>query len=199
MHSLMCEVEQCPSAASSLPTLPGLNRCATRHYAIDRGLYCASDDFALAIGQLSQRPTVHVGMGVQSFLQQADEAAQTGDVHAAEKLLHRYFDFNGNDPLLSVASKGSSSSTSQQALAALHHAKDPQFTGTRHQQALLQLASMWSCSGHYSLAMAAVEEAMKKRGDVADTGRHNNYDEETLLKYRRQALEYRGRALAREF
>ena len=148
--------------------------------AFTNGLYCASDDFALAIGQLSQRPTVHVGMGVQSFLQQADEAAQTGDVHAAEKLLHRYFDFNGNDPLLSVASKGSSSSTSQQALAALHHAKDPQFTGTRHQQALLQLASMWSCSGHYSLAMAAVEEAMKtahQRGD------HNSVARALLLLY----------------
>lgn len=144
------------------------------------GLYSASDDFALTMGQLSRRPIVHVGMGVQSFLQQADEAAQTGDVHAAERLLHRYFDFNGNDPLLSVASKGSSSSTSQQALAALHHAKDPQFTGTRHQQALLQLASMWSCSGHYSLAMAAVEEAMKtahQRGD------HNSVARALLLLY----------------
>jgi Anaphase-promoting complex subunit 5 len=148
--------------------------------AFTNGIYCASDDFALTMGQLSRRPIVHVGMGVQSYLQQADEAAQTGDVHAAERLLHRYFDFNGNDPLLSVASKGSSSSTSQQALAALHHAKDPQFTGTRHQQALLQLASMWSCSGHYSLAMAAVEEAMKtahQRGD------HNSVARALLLLY----------------
>lgn len=147
--------------------------------AFTKGIYCAFDYFALTMGQLSRRPIVHVGMGVQSYLQQADEAAQTGDVHAAERLLHRYFDFNGNDPLLSVASKGSSS-TSQQALAALYHANDPQFTGTRHQQALLQLASMWSCSGHYSLAMAAVEEAMKtahQRGD------HNSVARALLLLY----------------
>ena len=46
-------------------------------------------------------------IGVHRFLQQAEVASESGDVYAAEKLLHRYFDFNGNDPLLSVASKGS--------------------------------------------------------------------------------------------
>ena len=148
--------------------------------AFTSDLYNDSDDCANTMAKLPRRTIVHVGMGVQTFLQQADEAAQSGDVHAAERLLHRYFDFNGNDPLLSVASKGSSSSTSQQALAALHHANDPQFSGTRHQQALLQLASMWSRSGHYSLAMAAVEEAMKtahQRGD------HNSVARALLLLY----------------
>ena len=112
--------------------------------------------------------------GVHLFLQQAEEASKNGDVHTAEGLLHRYFDFNGNDPLLSVASKGASGSSPQHALAALCHANDPQFTGTRHQQALLQLASMWSRNGHYHLAMVAVEEAMKtahQRGDHGSVAR----------------------------
>ena len=112
--------------------------------------------------------------GVHLFLQQAEEASKNGDVHTAEGLLHRYFDFNGNDPLLSVASKCTSGSSPQHALAALCHANDPQFTGTRHQQALLQLASMWSRNGHYHLAMVAVEEAMKtahQRGDHGSVAR----------------------------
>jgi Anaphase-promoting complex subunit 5 len=123
--------------------------------------------------QLQHIPN-HDVTAVHLFLKQAEDAAVSGDVHTAERLLHRYFDFNGNDPLLSVASKGTSGSSSLLALAALHHANDPQFTGTRHQQALLQLASMWSQNGHYPLAMAAVEEAMKtahQRGDHGSVAR----------------------------
>lgn len=123
--------------------------------------------------QMQQIPN-YDATAVHLFLKQAEDAADSGDVHTAERLLHRYFDFNGNDPLLSVASKGTSGSSSLLALAALHHANDPQFTGTRHQQALLQLASMWSQNGHYPLAMAAVEEAMKtahQRGDHGSVAR----------------------------
>jgi Anaphase-promoting complex subunit 5 len=123
--------------------------------------------------QLEQIPN-YDETAVHLFLKQAEDAADSGDVNTAERLLHRYFDFNGNDPLLSVASKGTSGSSSLLALAALHHANDPQFTGTRHQQALLQLASMWSQNGHYPLAMAAVEEAMKtahQRGDHGSVAR----------------------------
>jgi hypothetical protein len=112
-------------------------------------------------------------MNMHSFLQQAEEAAENGDVYAAEKLLHRYFDFNGNDLLLSL-SKSPVGSSPQSALSALCHSNDPQFSGTRHQQALLQLASMWTRNGHYNLAMSAVEQAMKtahQRGDHGSVAR----------------------------
>lgn len=112
-------------------------------------------------------------MNVHSFLQQAEKAAENGDVYAAEKLLHRYFDFNGNDLLLSL-SKSPVGSSPQSALSALCHSNDPQFSGTRHQQALLQLASMWTRNGHYTLAMSAVEQAMKtahQRGDHGSVAR----------------------------
>ena len=121
-------------------------------------------------------------IGIDRFLLQAENAAVNGDVYTAEKLLHRYFDYNGNDPLLSVASKGSSLVSgmscvisSKAALEALNHAKDPQFNAsTRYQQSLLQLAAMWSKNGHYPLAMAAVEESMKtahQRGDHGSVAR----------------------------
>ena len=121
-------------------------------------------------------------MGINRFLVQAEKAAENGDVHTAEKLLHRYFDYNGNDPLLSVGSKGSSSGSgmsglisSKVALEALNNANEPQFNAsTRYQQSLLQLAAMWSRNGHYPLAMAAVEESMKtahQRGDHGSVAR----------------------------
>ena len=121
-------------------------------------------------------------MGINRFLVQAEKAAENGDVHTAEKLLHRYFDYNGNDPLLSVGSKGSTSGSgmnglisSKVALEALNNANDPQFNAsTRYQQSLLQLAAMWSKNGHYPLAMAAVEESMKtahQRGDHGSVAR----------------------------
>jgi len=61
------------------------------------------------------------------------------------------------------------------ALELLRNASnEPHFSGTRHQQALLKLASMWLQNGHPQLAMTAVEEAMKsahQRGDHASVAR----------------------------
>jgi hypothetical protein len=60
---------------------------------------------------------------------------------------------------------------SQSALSALKSGNDPQFSGTRHQQALLQPLCD---TGMVTIAMSAVEQAMKtahQRGDHGSVAR----------------------------
>ena len=108
------------------------------------------------------------------YLVESFNAMELGDVATAESLLHNFFDFNGYDILVS-SSTSSTTQTSEfsdvslsETLKLFQSLHDPIFTNTRHQQAMLHLASMWTTDKNYSVALSAVEEAMKiahQRGD----------------------------------
>jgi len=117
-----------------------------------------------------------------SFYLNAEKALACDDLLPAEESLHKFFD-SGNTPLglsstsaasyssvlnTSVQTNGPSPAVAMDAL--LSSITEPLFAGARHQQAMLALANMFQRGSRYSLAMSAIEEAMKtahQRGDHA--------------------------------
>ena len=101
-----------------------------------------------------------------SFLLNAHKASLCGDTRAAEESVHRYFD-SGNSLLSASLISGISGSGSRgddmggllgsDVSAALESLKssvnEPQFAGTRHQHAMLTLATIWAKGGQHELAM----------------------------------------------
>jgi hypothetical protein len=139
-----------------------------------------------------------------------DDNLSHGDIFPAEEFIHQMFDFNGTDPLsfqpLSSSSPAVATSVSS-ALNAVMLARLPQITSNRHQQAMLNLASMWVRNGNYNLAFSAIEEAMKiahQRGDHATVAKAlyllyfvlsnvdsniNNGNESSILTYKKVVAE----------
>ena len=152
-------------------------------------------------------------------------AMKTGDVALAEDHIHRYFDFNGSDPLESLdtfANKAINGGASASASAAdttasisrivssmlalqapfpraelyasalsasrqLHPQGSPHASSTntstyihRHQHAMITLATMWTLSGNYSMALSAVEEAMNTAHQRED---HHSVTKALLLMF----------------
>eukprot|EP01037_Dinobryon_pediforme_P020278 gene20278-20858_t len=150
---------------------------------------------------------------------------KTGDVALAEDHIHRYFDFNGSDPLESLdtfANKAINGGASASASAAdttasisrivssmlalqapfpraelyasalsasrqLHPQGSPHASSTntstyihRHQHAMITLATMWTLSGNYSMALSAVEEAMNTAHQRED---HHSVTKALLLMF----------------
>ncbi len=108
------------------------------------------------------------------YLVESFNAMELGDVATAESLLHNFFDFNGYDILVSNNTPNTTQTSEfsdvslSETLKLFQSLHDPIFTNTRHQQAMLHLASMWTNNKNYSIALSAVEEAMKiahQRGD----------------------------------
>jgi len=107
-----------------------------------------------------------------AHLLNAMKAVVCGDVKTAEGSMHWYFDYNPSDPLTTVPSSSNGVSaagkSTSEAIQMLESCNQPQFANERHQQAMLTLASMWARNSHYSMALLALEEAMKtahQRGD----------------------------------
>ncbi len=108
------------------------------------------------------------------YLMESFKAMELGDVSMAESLLHNFFDFNGYDiPTTTTTSNSNQTNEINEVsltdtLKLFQSLHDPIFTNSRHQQAMLHLASMWTNNKNYSVALSAVEEAMKiahQRGD----------------------------------
>lgn len=96
------------------------------------------------------------------LLLNAQKAIFAKDILPAVESLHEYFDFNGQNPLLSK----SSMNKIMNHLVALSNGTSKQVAC--HQHAMLALATMWIRNNEYTQATIAVEETMKmshQRGD----------------------------------
>ena len=109
----------------------------------------------------------------KQLLSLASLASADGDIYFAEKLIHEVFDMNGGGITELTPSKLIIFSSTN-SLDAIQGLNEPRISGSRHQEALLKLATIWMQNGYYPLAMTAVEEAMKvahQRGDHTSVAR----------------------------
>lgn len=120
------------------------------------------------------------GKGVASNMRYntAQKALVFGDVSLMESTIHSLHDYDGSDPLqvakvVSVvpgdnSSRGTSANI-QRSLAAILHCEDAAWAShQKHQHAMLSVARMWLSASNYTMALSAIEEALKtaqQRGD----------------------------------
>lgn len=109
----------------------------------------------------------------------AQKALVFGDVSLMESTIHSLHDYDGSDPLqvakvVSVPGDNSNRGTSaniQRSLAAVLHSEDAAWAShQKHQHAMLSIARMWLSASNYTMALSAIEEALKtaqQRGDHA--------------------------------
>ena len=107
----------------------------------------------------------------------AQKAFVFGDVSLMESTIHSLHDYDGSDPLqiakvVPVPGDNSSRGTSaniQRSLAAVLHCEDAAWAShQKHQHAMLSIARMWLSANNYTMALSAIEEALKtaqQRGD----------------------------------
>jgi hypothetical protein len=110
----------------------------------------------------------------RQHLLNAQRSMLNGEISKTEEFLHKFFDSNGKHPLhnLSPAAGGGSGNeiSVKKALMSLVHLDTTKLTQSLHQDAMISLATMWTLAGNHSMALSAVEEAMKtahQRGDHA--------------------------------
>eukprot|EP01038_Epipyxis_sp_PR26KG_P007881 gene7881-10697_t len=124
-------------------------------------------------------------LGPKEYFINSQKSLLNQDVSVTEDFIHKYFDYNGNNLLYRFGSnfdnksdnnsKSANKNYLQLLLSSLTQSLDlSKFSSSRHQQAMISLATMWTNVGNHNMAMSAVEEAMKtahQKGDHTTVAR----------------------------
>ncbi len=134
------------------------------------------DEFRRFINEEAADPLTTDRIGItESLLNDATSSLLRGDVRRAEEAIHTHFDCSGANPLVPhspVALDNDRASLAQMVASLLASGSEAgAAASTRHQLAMMSLATMWSSARSVRsphMAMSAVEEALRSAHHLGD-------------------------------